>query len=149
MLKIVSGGQTGVDRAALDAAIHLGLECGGYCPKGRKSEDGTISEKYPLTETATSDYPERTTLNVKTGDGTLVFIDKQTDPGTSLTISLCKKYFKPYMVIDLSREKEKPEVLQWIKRNKINILNIAGNRESTSPGIGKKTFEFLMHLLKA
>ena len=94
-MKIISGGQTGVDRAALDAALETGIECGGFCPKGRRSEDGIIPEKYPLTETKTDQYPERTELNVKKSDATLVLIDGEADRGTALTISLCKLHHKP------------------------------------------------------
>src|ERR1051325_10056938 len=101
-MKIISGGQTGVDRAALDVALELEIECGGYCPKGRRSEDGIIPEKYPLTETSTREYAERTELNVKTADGTLVLIDNQADRGTSLTIELCNRHKKPSMTVDLS-----------------------------------------------
>lgn len=144
MIKIISGGQTGVDRASLDAAIDLGLECGGFCPKGRRSEDGIIPTKYPLTETSTDQYPERTELNVKSGDGTLVVIDREPDKGTSLTISLCKLYHKPYLIADLARENAETEVIHWIEENKIDILNVAGNRESVSPGINIRTYKFLV-----
>ena len=146
-MKIISGGQTGTDRAALDVALELGIECGGYCPKGRRSEDGIIPEKYPLTQTTTGQYPERTGLNVKTSDATLVLIDKAADRGTALTISLCKLHHKPCIVIDLSNENKEQKLLQWIKETKINVLNIAGNRESFSPGIGKKAYEFLVSQL--
>jgi predicted Rossmann-fold nucleotide-binding protein len=141
-MKIISGGQTGVDRAALDVALELGIECGGFCPKGRKSEDGVIPEKYPLTETTTDQYPERTELNVKTSDATLVLIDGEADRGTALTISLCKLLNKPCIVIDLSKDEEH-KLLEWIKENKINVLNIAGNRESFSLRIERKAYKFL------
>jgi hypothetical protein len=144
MTKIISGGQTGVDRAALDVALDAGIKCGGFCPKGRRSEDGIIPEKYLLTETTTDQYPERTELNVKTSDATLVLIDREADRGTALTISLCKLHHKPWVVIDLSNENTGQNLLQWIKENKIEVLNVAGNRESFSPGIGKKAYEFLV-----
>ncbi|HEY6976546.1 MAG TPA: putative molybdenum carrier protein [Chitinophagaceae bacterium] len=146
-MKIISGGQTGVDRAALDAALELGIECGGFCPKGRKSEDGIIPEKYPLTETATDRYPERTELNVKTSDATLVLINKESDRGTALTISLCEHHHKPCIIIDLSNENREQDLLQWIKENGIDVLNVAGNRESFSPGIRKRAYEFLVSRL--
>ena len=147
-MKIISGGQTGVDRAALDAALELKMECGGFCPKGRKSEDGRIPEYYPLTETATSEYSERTELNVKTGGGTLVVIDKDADQGSSLTITLCKFHNKPYLVIDLSKEARPETIIQWIKENKIHVLNIAGSRESSSPGIYRKAYGFLREVFE-
>jgi predicted Rossmann-fold nucleotide-binding protein len=143
-MKIISGGQTGVDRAALDAALETGIECGGFCPKGRRSEDGIIPEKYPLTETKTDRYPERTELNVKNSDATLVLIDGEADRGTALTISLCKLHHKPSIVIDLSNKNKEQNLLHWIKENKINVLNVAGSRESFSPGIEKKAYEFLI-----
>lgn len=148
MLKIISGGQSGVDRAALDAALQLGISCGGYCPKGRKSEDGAIPEKYPLTETKTDNYAERTELNVKQSDGTFILIFGTPDRGTSLTIELCKRFNKPCLVIDLSHEKPGRDIKSWLQHNRISILNVAGNRESISPGIHKKTYEFLTGLFK-
>ncbi len=148
MLKIISGGQTGVDRAALDVALQLGLPCGGFCPKGRKSEDGMIHEKYPLTETKTDNYAERTELNVKTSDGTMILIDGRADRGTKLTAGLCNQHHKPCLLIDISDEKQIPDVKNWLQRNNISILNVAGNRESSSPGIGLKAFVFLTEILK-
>ena len=148
MLKIISGGQTGVDRAALDAALTLGISCGGYCPKGRKSEDGVISRKYPLTETKTDRYPERTELNVKSSDGTLILIMNAADRGTSLTIDLCKRYNKSFLVVDFSNENQGIDVKRWMQENDVSILNIAGNRESISPGIQKKAYGFLCDCLK-
>ena len=145
MLKIISGGQTGVDRAALDVALELGISCGGFCPKGRKSEDGTIPEKYPLTETQTDQYPERTELNVKAGDGTLILLAGTADRGTQLTIELCKRHDKPCVVVNL--EKESVNVKSWLEKNNILVLNIAGNRESISPGIHEKAYRFLLETL--
>lgn len=148
MLKIISGGQTGVDRAALDVALHLGMSCGGYCPKGRKSEDGVIPEKYPLTETDTDNYAERTELNVKTGDGTLILIAGTADRGTRLTAELCMRYHKPFLLMNLADENQTPDIRQWLVENNIKILNVAGNRESSSPGIGKIAFKILTEILK-
>ena len=148
MLKIISGGQTGVDRAALDVALKLGIQCGGFCPKGRKSEDGAIPEKYPLTETQSDNYPERTELNVKTGDATLILIAGNPDRGTQLTIDLCKRHNKPCLVMDLNDEKERVDIKLWIDKNKIGNMNVAGNRESISPGIQEKAYQFLLKTLK-
>src|SRR6266571_9073801 len=80
--KIVSGGQTGVDRAALDVALELGIPCGGWCPRGRRAEDGIIPERYPLIETPTTAYPQRTERNVRDSDGTLVLTVGRADGGT-------------------------------------------------------------------
>jgi len=147
MLKIISGGQTGVDRAALDVALELGISCGGFCPKGIKSEGGTIPEKYPLTETQTDHYPERTELNVKAGDGTLILIADKADRGTQLTIDLCKRHNKPCLVVNLNDEKAHVDVISWLEKNNILVLNIAGNRESISPGIHEKAYRFLLETL--
>jgi hypothetical protein len=147
MLKIISGGQTGVDRAALDVALALGIHCGGFCPKGRKSEDGTIPKKYPLTETHSDNYPERTEFNVKTGDGTLILIADNPDPGTQLTIELCKRNNKPYLVIDLNDE-SRVDIKLWLGKNNVGTMNVAGNRESISPGIHEKAYRFLLKTLK-
>jgi hypothetical protein len=146
MLHIISGGQTGVDRAALDVALQLGMPCGGYCPKGRKGEDGVIPPKYTLTETKTDKYPERTELNVKKSDGTLILILGKADRGTSLTLELCNRYNKPSLVIDLSNYTQ--DVRRWLENNNISILNIAGNRESVSPGIQQKATEFLIQVFR-
>jgi predicted Rossmann fold nucleotide-binding protein DprA/Smf involved in DNA uptake len=148
VLKIVSGGQTGVDRAALDVALQLGMSCGGYCPKGRKSENGMIPEKYPLTEARTDSYPERTELNVRHSDGTLTLTIGEADRGTNLTIDLCRRYSKPLFVIDLLAEQPVTDVQHWIKQNRIGVLNVAGNRESISPGIHEKAYEFLTAVFK-
>jgi predicted Rossmann-fold nucleotide-binding protein len=146
--RIISGGQTGADRAALDAASQLGIACGGYCPKGRKSEDGVIPDKYPLTETKTDNYPERTELNVKTSDGTLILVKGSADRGTNLTIQLCRQYHKPFMTIDVFGEGPATDVNKWLQENHINTLNVAGNRESISPGIHKRAYEFLLRVFK-
>jgi Circularly permutated YpsA SLOG family len=143
-IKIISGGQTGVDRAALDVAIKLGLPCGGFCPKGRKSEDGIIPERYPLTETRTDQYSERTELNVSNSDATLVIIHGEADHGTSFTISCCKLHFKSFLVVDLSQSNNSMDILSWISSNYIKILNVAGSRESFSKGIYDATCRFLL-----
>ena len=144
---IFSGGQTGVDRAALDIALEAGVACGGFCPKGRRSEDGTIPSRYPLTETPTDNYSERTELNVKAGDGTLVFISGSADKGTTITLTLCKVYNKPTLVIDLSIQNQPEKIMEWIKENHIATLNIAGCRESFSPGIYQQARLFLRQAL--
>jgi hypothetical protein len=92
---IVSGGQCGVDRAALDVALDLHLPCGGWCPKGRRAEDGALAARYPLTETPWWGYPQRTEWNVRDSDGTLVLTRGRTDRGTQLTIELAARLGKP------------------------------------------------------
>lgn len=148
-MKIVSGGQTGVDRAALDVAIQLGLPHGGWCPKGRIAEDGIISQKYLLKETKSNGYIERTKLNVKDSDGTLIVVAKlpgELTYGTNLTKLEAEKIDKPLLVVDLSQEIDFAQILVWEKENQINVLNIAGPRESKSPGIYQLSFDFLKKL---
>src|SRR6516225_6787777 len=101
--KIVSGGQTGVDRAALDFALESGVPCGGWCPATRKAEDGPISARYPLTETPTDDYAQRTEWNVRDSDATLVLTHGIPAGGTALTIACAKRDGKPCLVIDTSK----------------------------------------------
>src|SRR5437868_610576 len=113
--KIISGGQTGVDRAALDVALELGIACGGWCPKGRLAEDGPIPERYPLKETNLPVYPQRTEWNVRDSDGTLVLTlgspakNGELAPegsGTALTIELARRQKKPCLVVDLNNHPE-------------------------------------------
>jgi hypothetical protein len=138
--KIVSGGQTGVDQAALLVALQLRIPHGGWCPKGRKSELGlgTIPFCYTLTETISADYSERTILNLQDSDGTLIFVPKlplSVTDGTILTIEQAKTLRKPYLVIDLSCYQGPDEIVSWAEENNIKTLNIAGPRESQSKGI--------------
>src|ERR1700746_3926565 len=100
--KIVSGGQTGVDRAALDVALDLGIACGGWCPKGRLAEDGPIPERYPLEETTLPFYPQRTERNVRDSDGTLVLTVGPPKGGTALTLVLARRQKKPFRVVNLN-----------------------------------------------
>ncbi len=148
--KIVSGGQTGVDRAALDAAIENNIPYGGWSPKGRKAEDGIIADKYLLEETFTDDYSERTKLNIRDSDGTLVFVLKtpiEVTDGTNLTIKNAKTTKKPLLIIELSKNISADILSDWIEKNNIKVLNIAGPRESQSPGIYSSSFKFLHEFL--
>lgn len=134
--KIVSGGQTGVDRAALDIALELGVACGGWCPKERWAEDAPIAEKYPLMEASTSDPSERTKLNVRDSDGTLIFIKTATiSEGTQLTQEEAERLAKPLLVVNLSESTDAAVIQEWLDSKDIHVLNIAGPRESQSPGI--------------
>ncbi len=145
--KIISGGQTGVDRAALDAALESGLSCGGWCPKGRKAEDGPIDARYPLRETSSTNYAVRTEKNVRDSDGTLVLTKLgRKSAGTALTIKLAQRHKKPYLVKDLFARKDLEPVKIWLEVNRIRALNVAGPRESEIPGIYKRSFDFLKEL---
>ena len=146
--KIISGGQTGVDRAALDVALELGLEAGGWCPRGRRAEDGRIDSRYPLLETTSWKYPVRTRKNVLESDGTLILTRGEPKGGTSLTVALAKKLGKPYRMGDLDQgSKTKAGIRNWGAENKIQILNVAGPRESEAPGIYNQAVQLLAGLL--
>jgi hypothetical protein len=134
-IKIVSGGQTGVDRAALDLALELGIPCGGWCPKGRLAEDGVIDEKFPLKETVLEDVDQRTEWNARDSDGTLIITIGEPKDGTVWTYECLKKYEKPYLSLSLDSEVEDDELLKWSAEHNVATLNIAGPRESHMPGV--------------
>ena len=141
--RMISGGQTGVDRAALDVALELGIPCGGWCPKGRRAEDGRIPDRYPLQETSSPAYPLRTEMNVEDSDGTLILTWGSPSGGTLLTLKLARKHRKPYILVDLAEEAEASTVQEWYRQNQIRIMNVAGPRESEAPGIYFRTLSFL------
>jgi predicted Rossmann-fold nucleotide-binding protein len=145
--KIISGGQTGVDRAALDVALELGVPCGGWCPKGRKAEDGCIPDRYPLQETPFPDYKVRTEWNVKDSDGTLILTSGKPTGGTALTITLAEKYAKPNLILVFSETSTPAAVRQWLSRHNIRTLNVAGPRESEEPRIYEKAVCLIRDLL--
>jgi hypothetical protein len=145
---IVSGGQTGVDRAALDAAAEVGVKAGGWCPRGRLAEDGRIPDRYPVRETDSSSYAVRTERNVLDSDATLVLCSGRPAGGTALTIELARRHGKPVLVADPNEEKSVENVRSWLKRNEVAVLNVAGPRESAVPGIGKLARAWLIDLLK-
>jgi hypothetical protein len=145
-LMIVSGGQTGVDRAALDVAMELGLPCSGWCPRGRRAEDGPIPAHYPLDETPSPAYPVRTRWNIRDSDATLVLTRGKADRGTALTSALAQRMRKPLLVLDLREPVPLPVVRQWLFDNAVNVVNIAGPRESSQPGIYAQTVEVLRGL---
>jgi hypothetical protein len=143
MLKVVSGGQTGVDRAALDAARAVGLPIGGWCPRGRLAEDGAIAPEYPLVETPGEDYAERTEWNVRDSDATLVLTRGRPSPGTALTIDLARRLERPLLVLDLRGDPDPDAVVQFLQEKNVGVLNVAGPRESQSAGIGAEARAFL------
>lgn len=140
---IVSGGQTGVDRAALDVAIALGIAHGGWCPAGRRSEDGSVPSRYDLRETESSEYPARTEQNVIDSDATLILCVSALKGGTRLTKRLCLRHDKPHLVSRLDRGEES-SVRAWLSRQHPSTLNVAGPRESSSPGIYELAFDYLL-----
>ncbi len=142
-----TGGQTGVDRAVLDVALASGLKVRGWCPKGRRAEDGPLPHRYPLEETPSADYEQRTRWNVRDSDGTLVLLLGKVDPGTELTLQQAHRQGRPLLLIDLESPLDSATVQQWIERSGIQHLNIAGARESRSPGIYKVARSFLEALM--
>lgn len=144
--RIVSGGQTGVDRAALDVALALGYPCGGWCPRGRRAEDGPIEPCYPLTETQSNRYQERTRLNVRDADATLILTRGTPVGGTKLTIDAARRAGRPCLVLDLDSAPAGDllaEAAAWIAAERPGTLNLAGPRESTAPGIYASAYAFL------
>ena len=136
--QIVSGGQTGADRAALDFARAHGIPHGGWCPFGRTAEDGTLDQCYRLKETPSSSYVQRTEWNVRDSDGTVIFsIAKELFGGSKLTAEFAGRYKKPWLHlshaggVDAAVEK----LRQFVGQNKIEVLNVAGPRASTEPEI--------------
>lgn len=145
--KIIAGGQTGVDRAALDFAIETGIPHGGWCPLKRKAEDGVINDQYLLKETRDAGYSGRTRMNVRDSDGTLILNTGKLEGGTALTELFAKELGKPCLVLDLDNLPEKTVIHHWLITYKIRILNIAGPRASKRPGIYDKTRKILSQLL--
>lgn len=155
-LVVVAGGQTGADRAGLDAAQQVGFPCRGWCPKGRLAEDGRISDKYPLQETFTKSYLERTRMNVVDSQVTLLFTDGGMGAGTLRTLEFCQQYQRPYYHLELrgmfpveARKKVEDVLLNWAsaKEGRKTIINIAGTRASKAPSIYKQVLELLVPAL--
>ena len=148
--RIVAGGQTGVDRAGLDAGLAAGIPIGGWCPLGRRAEDGTIPERYRLDETPNPDYRERTEWNVRDSDGTLILArGRRLTGGTALTEQLAERYGRPLLVVDLRTEQGPGPVIAWLEENGIATLNVAGPRESQQPGIHDLAQAFMARLIES
>lgn len=161
-LEVISGGQTGVDRAALDAAMELGLSVGGWCPRDRRSEDGAVPGRYPLKETTARSYAVRTEWNVRDSDGTLILVLNKISSGTRMTVDAARTHGKPLkieylepkskmgLLSDENSETEQVQsVVDWLRRHKIAVLNVAGPRGSSSPEIYPRAKRFLTLVLTA
>lgn len=145
--KIVSGGQTGVDRAALDVALELGLPAGGWCPRGRRAEDGTLASRYPLQETPSGTYSERTHWNVRDSDGTLILYRRALSGGTRLTAELAARHRRALLALDLDAAPDPAAARAWLDAKGVRVLNVAGPREEKAPGIYREARGFLAQVL--
>ena len=159
--KIVSGGQTGADRGALDAAIERGVRHGGWCPKGRRAEDGNIPDKYELVEASSANYLVRTEMNVIDSHCTVIFTFGKPTGGSTKTISFADEHRRPCLSVDLAAmtdEQAANEVLSWLSPGGLvspdvavpqtnPVVNIAGSRESKAPGIQNRVKQVLLAVL--
>ena len=155
--KVVSGGQTGVDRAALDAAMSAGLAIGGWCPKDRRALDGAIPPKYPLRETPGRSYHVRTLWNVRDSDATLIVCIHKPTGGTALTVRYCQQLSKPYYIHRLNGGKTPPVEapgtapagpVGWIESLEPQVLNVAGPREEPDHPVYNRAYIFLLELFQ-
>ncbi|HEV3385173.1 MAG TPA: putative molybdenum carrier protein [Gemmata sp.] len=151
LLQIISGGQTGADRAGLIAARAADIKTGGWMPMGFLANDGEhpeFAERYGIVEMSSKRFPPRTAMNVTESDGTLRFATHWESPGELLTLKLCKKYRKPFLDIAPGGQHTPHDVAAWIAANDIRVLNVAGNAEQTSPGIQEFVVDFLSDVFR-
>jgi hypothetical protein len=156
--KLISGGQTGADQAALRAAVDLGLDHGGWCPPDRASEAGPIPAEFDLQPTPQDRSPDaphiprsqRTEWNVRDADATLIVRPahlEAADPGTDWAIRCAARYDKPQLVIDPADPAAATALQEWLAAHAVKTLSIGGPSESTAPGIGARTYAFLIKVL--
>jgi len=148
--KIISGGQTGVDQAALDVAIESGIPHGGWIPKGRKTENGILPAKYKLQEMPTASYPKRTEKNILDSDGTLIISHGKLTGGSALTEKLAKKHGRPCLHVDVNKTngfRAASIFISWVIEHGIEVLNVAGPRASKDPKIYQNTKDILKTVL--
>jgi hypothetical protein len=135
-VKLISGGQTGVDRAALDVALKHGIESGGWCPAGRLDEFGRIPDCYPVQELKVGGFTERTLQNVKDSNGTVIIYPGKLSGGTEQTVRFCQELKRPHQLVDASKvsaEDAAKLIADFVCKNKVDILNVAGPRQSEWP----------------
>ena len=151
ILRIISGGQTGADQAALDAAIAMGVPHGGFVPRGRLTEAGPLPERYALAEMPGRSYPKRTEQNVLTADGTAIFSHGPLRGGSRLTRDLAQRHGKPWIHLDfaqVSTDRAALAVFDWVALHHIETLNVAGSRASEDRRIYPRTYEAVEGLLR-
>ncbi|MBI1195115.1 MAG: hypothetical protein GC138_04650 [Gammaproteobacteria bacterium] len=146
--KIISGGQTGVDRAALDVALVLDLDRGGWCPAGRAADDGPIDTKYPLIETSEMDHTVRTGYNVRESDASILIYCGLLQGGTAYAVEMAKHQGKPVKAVDLENPPPPAEISDWIAENGVATLHIGGQREASAPGIYARAYTYIRHCLE-
>lgn len=145
-MKIISGGQTGADQAALDAALALNIPHGGWLPKGRKTENGPLSLRYALQELPSSRYRDRTEKNILTADGTMIFSFGPLSGGSALTEALAIRHDRPFLHIDFDLVNRTQAIIQveaWLQTMQIAIVNVAGPRASSEPRIYEAVYVLL------
>ncbi len=138
-LRLVSGGQTGVDRAALDAALAAKVPCGGFCPKGRRAEDGVIPARYPVQESLSRSYIVRTVQNLLSTEATVIFHAGPLCGGTRQTAAYARLHARPLLLLDAAQiepEQAARQLRAFCRREKVRILNVAGPRASQAPALG-------------
>ncbi|MEE2957167.1 MAG: putative molybdenum carrier protein [Pseudomonadota bacterium] len=146
-ITVISGGQTGVDRGALDAAINLGIPHGGWCPKGRLAEDGKISSKYQLKETYSRMYAVRTRRNISLADATLIISPCPFIGGTLLAVTETRHQNKPLLVVYPTRANY-VQIMEWLLTYRVSVLNVAGPRESEKPEIYLYSYKIVSKILQ-
>jgi Circularly permutated YpsA SLOG family len=150
LAKIVSGGATGADRAALDVALELGLHCGGWCPHGHIADDGRVYHGYHLAATPSASYRQCTEWNVRDSDATLILAgSRRLAGGTRNTLAFAlKRHRKPALVLQLRDGEQRRRVRRWLRQHRIRVLNVAGPRERKRPGIYREARRLLRAVLK-
>jgi hypothetical protein len=143
LTRVIAGGQTGVDRAALDAARVSGVAIGGWCPAGRRAEDGPLDPAYPLTETPEAGYEQRTAWNVRDADATLVLTWGPLEGGTALTVRFLEGEDRPYLLVALDEAPDPERVRAWLRAERVAVLNVAGPRSSKAPAVYAAARAFL------
>lgn len=148
VVKVISGGQTGVDRAALDAALEVEVHVGGWCPRGRRAEDGSIPDVYPLRETPSKEYAQRTAWNVRDSDGTLLITEGEPQGGTALTRKEAEHRKQPLLQVKKGDDQSIARIRAWLEHHDIRVLNVAGPRSSEAEGIYEKARAIMERLLE-
>lgn len=150
-LIIISGGQTGADRAALDAALDAGAPCGGWCPEGRRAEDGPIDPRYPLTELSGAGYRRRTRRNVIDSDATVILSSLPLTGGTAQAHGDCVAHRRPCLVIDTAADEPAAAAVKidaLIRDHRVARLNVAGPRASGQPGVYDYTYQVIARVIE-